>query len=445
MAVIYLRSTTGSDANDGSTWALAKATLAAALTAAGAGGTVYVSQVHAESQASVMTLTSPGTANAPVMVLCVNDAAGPPTTLATSATVSTTGNNTLTLGNGFAYIYGVSFIAGNSTGTANLSVTNSGNAAIGWTFEAGLLKLGGTGSASVIGFSSTTHNVYMFLINTKLEFGNAFQKLSAKGNMKWLNTASAIQGTVPNTLVTSGYPQPGTDLLVSGVDLSAMGSGKVLVDASGPFITASRYRFCNCKLGASVGVMSTAIPSVGGAIVTLENCDSADTNYRMEHYKYQGSIKAETAKIRSGGASDGTTPLSWNMSTLAVSSFVSPLDSPPVGLWIDATGSAKTLTLEIAQDGAATALNNDEIWLEVDYMGMSGYPTSSTASNRKTNIMASAAAQPASTVTWNNMTTPTRQSLAVTFTPQKSGYIQARVMLAKPSITVYVDPKITVS
>ena len=36
MADIYLSSVDGSDSDDGSTWALAKATLAAALTAAGA-------------------------------------------------------------------------------------------------------------------------------------------------------------------------------------------------------------------------------------------------------------------------------------------------------------------------------------------------------------------------------------------------------------------------
>ncbi len=54
MAVIYLRSTDGNDLDDGLTWATARATLANALTAAGAGGTVYVSQNHAETQASAM-------------------------------------------------------------------------------------------------------------------------------------------------------------------------------------------------------------------------------------------------------------------------------------------------------------------------------------------------------------------------------------------------------
>src|SRR3990167_9027284 len=94
MATLYVRSTDGSDADTGATWALAKASLAGAFAAASAGDTIYVSQVHAETQASAMTLTSPGTAASPVRVLCVNDAAEPPTALATTATVTTTGANT---------------------------------------------------------------------------------------------------------------------------------------------------------------------------------------------------------------------------------------------------------------------------------------------------------------------------------------------------------------
>jgi len=95
-AVVYLRSSDGNNADSGATWALAKATLAdtggtGALTAAGAGGTVYVSDNHAETQATTMTLASPGTAASPVRIICVDDAAEPPTARAITATVSTTG------------------------------------------------------------------------------------------------------------------------------------------------------------------------------------------------------------------------------------------------------------------------------------------------------------------------------------------------------------------
>ena len=124
MAIIYLRSTNGTaDADDGSTWALAKTTLAAALTAAGNGGTVYVSQAHAETQATVMTLTSPGTAANLVKIICVSDATAPPTTLATTATVTTTGASPISF-SGFGYCYGVTFNAGTGSTAANINFTS---------------------------------------------------------------------------------------------------------------------------------------------------------------------------------------------------------------------------------------------------------------------------------------------------------------------------------
>lgn len=75
MANFYVRSTDGSDADNGTTWALAKATLAGALNVATAGDTIFVSDNHAETQASAMTLSSQGTAASPVRILCADDSA----------------------------------------------------------------------------------------------------------------------------------------------------------------------------------------------------------------------------------------------------------------------------------------------------------------------------------------------------------------------------------
>lgn len=447
MAVIYLRSTDGNDADDGSTWALAKATLAAALTAAGDGGTVYVSQAHAETQAAAMTLASPGTSTAPVKVLCVSDAAEPPTTLATTATVSTTGASSIIFTSGCTYYYGIAFSAGDG---ANLAPITFGVVAAGASLyilqNCALILNSTTNNANQLiamgSVNANTKEQLVKLINTTLRFGHVAQEIRVHSRFEWIDTPSAIAGaTIPDILFTC-YPTVPAQVLVSGVDLSAMGSGKSLVNfASGG---QPIYRFANCKLGASVGIVTGANGGAGGPIVMLDNCDSADTNYRMEHHKYSGSIKSETSKIRSGGASDGTTPISWNMTSSAGASFFCPLESPNITTWNETT-SQITITVEIALDSAATALNDDEIWLEVEYLGTSGVPLSLKASDRKADVFTAAAAQTTSTVTWSNMTTPTKQKLAVTFTPAEKGAIVARVMLAKASATAYVDPLITVS
>src|SRR3972149_1584016 len=93
----YVRSTDGSDADTGLTWALAKATLVGALAVAAAGERIWVSQAHAETQASAMTLTSAGTESSPVEILCGNDAAEPPTAMATTATISITATSSCNL------------------------------------------------------------------------------------------------------------------------------------------------------------------------------------------------------------------------------------------------------------------------------------------------------------------------------------------------------------
>src|SRR3990167_6093507 len=116
MANIYVRSTDGNDADDGTTWALADATLTGAAAADVAGDVIWVSQVHAESTAAAITFNWDGTAAAPIRVVCGNDAAEPPTALATTATVTTTGNSTITCQSGidYVYFYGIKFNSGSA-------------------------------------------------------------------------------------------------------------------------------------------------------------------------------------------------------------------------------------------------------------------------------------------------------------------------------------------
>lgn len=448
MAVIYLRSTDGNDADNGSTWALAKATLAAAVTAAGAGGTVYVSQAHAETQASAMTIALPGTPGAPALVLCVNDGAEPPTALTSTATVSTTGGNALTIqgsanGTGAGYIFGVTFSAGDSTNSASINV--GGTNQLQCLMDTCKLVLGGSGSTSRITLNAATRSALLELRNTPMKFANAAQGIDTRDNVLWSNTPSAIDasGQTPTVLFIMNNGSV-INTTLRGVDLSALGSGKSLFTPNSTGAHGS-IKLINCKLGASVSALSTAI-SYGAERYMIENSDSADTNYRMEHYCYQGSIKSETVKVRTSGASDGTTLISWNMTSLAGASFVSPLESPMFAIWNDTAGSAKTVTVEILHD-SLTALTDADIWLEVEEMGTSGYPISSIISDRKADILAAAADQTASTAAWTTtgITNVKKQKLSVTFTPQKKGYFQARVMLAKPSYTVYVDPMMVVS
>jgi hypothetical protein len=204
----------------------------------------------------------------------------------------------------------------------------------------------------------------------------------------------------------------------------------------------------NCKLPANwAGSLSAATPGPG-CIIEMANCDSADTNYRYWRETTFGSIKHETTIVRTDGASDGTTALSWRMASNADADNYphSALASPEIVKWNDTTGSAVTITVEILHD-SVTDVTDRECWLEVDYLGTSGFPLSSRVSDGAADVLATAAGQTTSSATWTTtgLTNPNEQKLAVTFTPQEKGYLHARVMVAKASYTVFVDPLLTVS
>lgn len=449
MTDIYLRSTDGDDADDGLTWALAKSTLVGAFAAASAGDTIYVSDNHAESQGVVMTLTSPGTAAAPVRVICVDDSAEPPTATATTATITTTTAADNIYFNGFAYFYGITLTAGSAAGPSTV-LFNWTSTAPWWTkFEDCLLVLGGSGSGSKLKVGSTSSGAdsqLLELVNTPISFGGVPNTIASRSPIIWTNTPSALPGSAPTVLFGSpGGTGNAGSVTMCGVGLSAMGSGKSLFTVSSSLIDY-KIRIERCKLGASVQITTGSIPGQGGPQIDMVNCDSADTNYRYYKQRYQGEIFQETTIVRTGGASDGTTPVSRKMvSSSNTHEFYDALVSDPCVFWNDTTGSAQTATIETVTDNVT--LQDDEAWIEVEYLGTSGFPISSWVSDRPTDVLATPADQTTSSVAWTTtgLTTPVKQKLSAAFTAQEKGLVMVRVHLAKPSVTMYFDPEANVT
>lgn len=450
MAVKYVKSTTGSDVNGGTSWVDAYATVAKALSVIAAGDTVYVSQAHAETQASAMTWTSPGTVGSPVRVLCVNDGATPPTAMASGATVSVTGNFSLTFSTGFAYVYGISFSAGSgNSSSANMNF-NAASASWMWTFELCNLALGNTntGTKIIMGVAGTVREQKIVLINTTIGFGNASQVISPTScRIYWYNTPSAITGTTPTTLFSQAATAPPALIYISGVDLSALGAAKNLFTVGGT--NPNRIEIRNCKINASVNVITGTIGTPSGSEVFLDNCDSGNVNYRMEHYKFQGKIVHEIVNVFTSGASDGTTPIAHKFVSLTTGpSLFSPLEGPWMAIWNELTGSSKTITVEFLHD-SVTNLQNSDIYLEVEGLGTASLPQSVYYNSRVATVFATPAdcAAGAGTGSWTttSLTNPNSQKLTVSFTPQIKGLIRARVCLVKANYTVFVNPLLTVS
>ena len=134
------------------------------------------------------------------------------------------------------------------------------------------------------------------------------------------------------------------------------------------------------------------------------------------------------------------TPYSWKIVTTANCTFSMPFECPPVGIWVDTVGTSVTATVEGI---AATLPQNSECWLDVEYLANGASPQASFVNNGMQDLLATPAAQPTSTAVWSGSTAAFK--LAVTFTAAQAGWIYARVKVARPSATIYIDPKVTLS
>lgn len=403
-----------------------------------AGDTIYISDRHAESSASALAIALPGTIAAPNTLLCTDHTKWPSPgsgDLKTSATVTTTGNSAITI-SGSSYWYGVQFSAGTGAVTAKLNLANSAGI---YTYEqCKLIKAGSSGAAAAIGANAVS--AQLILIGTTMQFSAAGDGFSGGGYTLWKNTPSAIvAGTIPTTLFTAGTEQYD----IQGVDLS--GTTNTIFGSNAGFTYG---RLLNCKLAG--GVTISATPSLAGAIIDVVNSDSGATNYRHERYSYQATQIVEPSVVRTGGASDGATPISWKITTTANSKFLNPYLSMPIAIWNTKAGGNVVVTIDGTWNQNAVP-NNDDIWIEAEYFGDGGSPLGSFANSTKANFLASGVALPADGSAWGGGGSGAGWSpfsMSVTLSapqPQLVGYIYVTVKAAKASSVFYIDPLIQLS
>lgn len=451
------------------------------------GDTVYVSSSHAETQSTALSISPAGL----IQYLCVaNGGAIPPTAadLTTGASVTTTGNSTITIGH--SYYQGIAFnCATGAFGTLFNISTGAGtyvsmrNCALNMRAASGGQFVFGNVAGSKIE-----------LVNTTIGFGGASGELFglAGSQFIWRDTPSALSA-VGGTWPANPFRGTVGTMFVENVDLSAFaGSGYWNVNA-GPV----KAVFSRCKLAAVAMIGLNSAP--GHAEIDVIDCDTAGATYRHERWQpYEGNQVIETTAVHTGGASDGTTTYSWKITTQVTARWQFPFESLPVSIWNATTGSSVTMTLEGCLSGTALP-NNDDIWLDASYLGTAASTLGSRVSQTKATPLTAAAALTASTVAWDGAASArvnsqayalgafikvasnpgrlfictsagtsagsepggyasavdggsvtdsgatframVRFKLAVAMTPQIAGYIVGRVRVAKFSSIYFVDPK----
>lgn len=198
----------------------------------------------------------------------------------------------------------------------------------------------------------------------------------------------------------------------------------------------------NCKLRSGFGTF-TAAPTEPGIRLSVSNSsvgtisDQSNLTLKADYY---GESTNETSVYRSSGANNGVGNYSWKLvSNSTAEETYKCFEAAPISRWVDS--GSQTITVYIA---GGSSLNNDDFWIEVESPSEEASPTAQGKfRTTKPDPLVTATALTSDTSSWTGTGVGTAQKVEVAIAPTIAGTVTVRCYLAKPSTTVYVDPKIS--
>jgi hypothetical protein len=363
-----------------------------------AGNTVYVGDNHAESQTTAIAIAPSGTPATISRFICHNHSGSyPPASsdLTTGAVISTTAAVALQFApaSGGYYLYGLTMRAGvGQSGNTNLTVSSTSSNLY---CDRCSFDLASTGGGSVLNTGNVGNLVFN---NTTVKFAAAGQQISmACGSFVWQNTAPILVSgsTVPNFLMTLSSLNP--SVVLEALDLSQL-TGGLITTVSGSVFGSVLVK--DCKLNAA---MTVATPANSGLTVQIIRSDNSVGAYKSNRYQYEGTETTETTITRTGGAADPTGQAqSRKLVTTANAQWLRPFKAEPYAIWNTVTGSNVTVTV-YGTVNSYYIPTNDEIWLEVEYLGSASTPLGSMVTTTKASLLASPAAVASDDSVWSGV------------------------------------------
>lgn len=420
-------------AANGTSWTDAYTSGAAADTAAGSGDIIAFAHDHEEVLSAATAYSWGAGQSNPILVLsCQRDA--PSLTLMAGACIRTTGANNLTPNNtGSTYFWGMQFRAGDGANAASLILNaSSGNEVI---YDNCILELGGANAANTM---DVRHARYW---DTWFGFAHASQGFAqaSAAQCEFRGGGLLAQGS-PALQITELWKSLAPAAIMDGFDFSQMGPAFDIANVTG---SSSSLVLRGCKLPAGwTGQLNQALAGVRSRW-EMHDTDDGDTQTRSEFYSYYGSVTSTESVYRDGGpVPPGASGMSWAMVGSGNTYPLGTLNSPDLQRWNKSVGGPVTVTVHIARNSAAANLTDKQVWIEVAYKGASGYTlmTVDRSSRAADAITASGTDHAAdSGATWTGLTSPTKQKIEATFTPEEEGFVIVSVRLAAAT-TVYVCP-----
>lgn len=435
---IRVRSTDGVNTDDGSTWPLAKLDMVGATTADVAGDTFYLSQAHAESTASAITLEFAGTIAAPSKAWCVNDSSETPTVQAETATISSTSNITV---RGNVHFRGTTFNVGTGGTAAQSFLAATTVATNNQLYERCAIRLAATGTGLALvqlGDETRSDAHRIQLQDTTVRFGGVNHKFKLSCNFRWNGGSFESGGASPVNVFSNGLRGIG-EFEVTNVNFNNIGTTFNLMQM---LTTGNAYKAVFNKIALPsgwTGGLWSAQPTVPGMRAEIYNSWIGTTKLRYWGWDALGQARDSATVYRNGGFTDDGVPISQKFVTSADAEFpVMGLEGLALSHNVDAAGEI-TLTVEFAHEaqgsGTGGALRTDEIGFKISGPGVS-------TTTLKTNYLIDGTDYASSAEAWTGLTSPVRQKATFTISPTSEGEIKITPYVFAPGKTVYVCWKV---
>lgn len=428
---------TGSFTTMGSTVYYPTITAALAATTPPISGDFILESNSSSNSAAGFTFTLPtGTG---IFIESVSDTACD--TYSAGAAYSTTGGN-VTIFDNNGYIKGFNF-----TSTGALRMGNSNSLSGVQVYELCNFIASGAGGTPTVNmgvFSTSLAGAKVIWKNCNLKFGGAAGGfIMAQADFQWLGGSITAGSTAITGALFQGATGYNCNILVTAVDYTNLGVAAYFFDATS---SPGTYRgvLYDCQLPTSWTGVLVKNATAKGQRFEMYNCDNGNTNYKIWIEDYQGTLRDETSKYLTAGETDGTTHIAWKITTNANASPASGgFWTPPCAILYTSTGS-KTATYELLTDGQ---LSDQDVLLSSVYMGSASFPLG-TYVDTNSDFLAGSANLTAGvgTGSWNSTAgigSPTSSKVASTFTVNQKGFAIERIVVTKPSITLYVNPATT--
>jgi hypothetical protein len=351
--------------------------------------------------------------------------------------------------NGALYVYGMTFSAGAgiSQGSAVVGLARSNVPVDIQLFDACTFWINSTNSSAhfAIGGSDNTNRHTVKLQDC------AFTFIADVGTIRIYGASYVdMQDCILSSAVTTLFPVQTSRgmpnlLMNTGCDYSLATNLFDVTLADDPFVVA----MVGCLVPSTL--VTGTHPGPGSINLNLQGCGTATDDFAYGFYNNDGTgvVQQNTSVyLTTGGASfkdtDGATvPMSLSLTPSTHARYVTPLYTPWFNVEITATGS-KTFSVKTAHTEAAV-LKDNELWLEVEYMGNAAHPQLTNVTTAS-DIIAAGSNLTDTTEAWTGITSEKTHTLSKTVTVSQQGWARARVALAKQTTNaVYVDPQVTVS